>query len=90
MSYDDWRQEYHLTPRGWVKGTYRYYDKVQGDPVPRPTEAVETWEEHCTQASGWSHEDYAYREIWHDPDWSLKDRSALHGKSPPPWEAQSN
>jgi hypothetical protein len=54
MSADNWRQEYHLTPNGWIKRTDRSYGHVQGDPVERPIEAVETWEEHITQSSIYS------------------------------------
>ena len=38
----DWTREYHLTPKGWVNGTYKYYGKVPGKGVARPSEAVET------------------------------------------------
>ena len=68
MSFDDRTMEYHLTPNGWVTGTYKYYGNVQGEAVPRPSEAIETWEERCIQKSGWSpEEDCKSREIWHDP-----------------------
>ena len=53
MSFDDWTSEHHLTPNGWVKGTYKYYGKVQDEAVARPPGTIETWEEHCHQTSGW-------------------------------------
>ena len=56
MSYDDWTREYQLTPRGWINGTYRHHDGIRGAEVTRPDDAVETWEEHGDQHSGWSRE----------------------------------
>ncbi len=82
----DWTREYHLTPKGWVNGTYKYYGKVPGKGVARPSEAVETWEEHCRQTSRWSLEEYSHREIWHDQAWTDEDRAKLHKKFPAPFE----
>ena len=75
MAVDHWTQEYHLTPSGWVKGTYKFFGK--GDEVPRPTDAVETWEEDCRQSSRWSKEDYSETMLWHDPAVPEADRKAL-------------
>lgn len=52
MAYDRWSREYHLTPHGWLRGTYTFFGKVQGAPVARPEDAGETWTEECEQASG--------------------------------------
>ena len=82
----DWTREYHLTPKGWVNGTYKYYGKVPGKGVARPSEAVETWEEHCHQTSRWSLEKYSHREIWRDQAWTDEDRAKLRKKFPAPFE----
>src|SRR5207253_233607 len=55
MADDDWDQEYHLTPRGWMTGSAKHYGRV-GHEAPRPPDAVETWEQHTSEASGWSRE----------------------------------
>jgi hypothetical protein len=88
MSVDNWTREHHLTPAGWTRGTYKFYGKVQGDELPRPSDAIETWEDHCTQASQWSREDHDYREIWHNPQASKQERDAMHKKFPSPWETK--
>src|SRR5438132_373586 len=66
MSCDDWDQEYHLTPRGWKTGSSKHYGRVDHE-APRPPDAVETWEQHASQTSGWSREIRMQRLIWHDP-----------------------
>ena len=43
MSADDARFESHLTPSGWVTGTFLSYG--HGTPQPRPADAVETLQE---------------------------------------------
>ncbi len=84
MSVDNWDQEHHLTPRGWISGSSRYYGRVDSE-VPRPDDAVETWEEHCEQRSAWSSEDRSHRLIWHDPAVSQADRDALRARFPSPY-----
>jgi len=95
MSADNWRQEYHLTPNGWIKGTDRSYGHVQGDPVERPIDAVETWEEHITQSSIYS-ETFSHKKLlWTSPAHSQEVRDAIKagfrepfvGGSPPPLDA---
>jgi hypothetical protein len=85
MSYDSWDQEYHLTPKGWVDGTYKYYGEAQGGEVARPSDAVETWNEHGSQASGWSSEYRTHSMIWHEPAMTEADRKALRSKFPSPF-----
>lgn len=86
MSVDDWSQEHHLTPHGWVNGTYKYYR--EGTTIPRPPEAVETWLEHCTQRSQWSREHYTHTKLWRDKDLSEEKRQELLKKFPPPFDAK--
>lgn len=79
MSYDNWDQEYHLTANGWVVGSSKYYGRTDSD-VPRPANALETWNRHCTQASGWSREIYSDTLEWYDPSVSEEDRKTLRAK----------
>jgi hypothetical protein len=85
MAADHWSQEYHLTRDGWVKGTYRYFSKIDGDEVARPDGAVETWEEDCSQRSMWSGDDYSYRLLWHDENIPEDERRALRHRVPSPF-----
>lgn len=85
MSADDWSDEYHLTPNGWVKGTSKYFRKVQGEDVPRPPSAVETWEEHCNQRSMWSGDDYSYELLWRDTNVPEAEGVALRERFPSPF-----
>lgn len=80
MAADDWSQEHHLTPSGWVKGTYKFFRKVDGPEVPRPHDAVATYEERCRQSSIYSPESYTTTLLWADPDVSSADRIALRRK----------
>jgi hypothetical protein len=42
MSADNWLQEYHLTPRGWIEGTSTTFGHTASR-VERPSDVVETW-----------------------------------------------
>jgi hypothetical protein len=77
VEYDHWTQQYHLTPSGWQKGTYRFFGKIRGDEIPRPVEAVETWEQGCKQASGWSREEYKQCFVWSSSEVSDDEKIAL-------------
>ena len=41
MSCDRKEEEYHLTPSGWVTGSFLVYGK--GDTIPPPKDRIETW-----------------------------------------------
>jgi hypothetical protein len=84
MSYDNWDQEWHLTPQGWIRGSSTYFGRVDSE-VPRPADAIETWEQHCDQASGWSREYKTNKQVWHNPDTSEADRDVLRAKFPKPF-----
>ena len=79
MAYDNLDQEYHLTPRGWITGSSKYVGKVDSE-VLRLDDAVETWNQHCDQASGWSREYKTVELIWHDPAKSEAERNAKFSK----------
>jgi hypothetical protein len=84
MAFDEWTQEYHLTPGGWVKGTDTYFRNVSSE-VPRPEDAVETWKAEGYQKSGWRREDASHRCIWHDSSMSEAERERLRSQFPPPF-----
>jgi hypothetical protein len=74
--------EYHLTPDGWITGTGRYFDKIEGKEVQRPLNSVETIKVTTEQASMWSKQ-YSYSEsIWRSPDIGDADLEALYQKFP--------
>ena len=85
MAADHWTIEYHLTSDGWVTGTSTTFSKIDGQAVPRPDGAVETWEEDCYQSSIWSGEQYSHKLLWHNPSISEADRMALRKKFPSPF-----
>jgi hypothetical protein len=85
MSCDDWDQEYHLTPRGWMTGSSKHYGRVD-QKAPRPPDAVETWEQHASQTSGWSREIRMQRLVWHNPAIREEDRKALRSKFQSPFQ----
>ena len=63
-----------------MAGTSKTFSKVDGDEVPRPDGAVETWEEDCHQSSPLSSAVYRYRLLWHDAAVPEQDRIALRQK----------
>lgn len=87
MSYDKTTQEYHLTPKGWVTGTYSVYNDVQNHVEP-PHDRVETWECHMEQSYPTSKETYEWRRIWVTTDVAENVLSDLHLKFPRPKQIQ--
>jgi hypothetical protein len=84
MSADNWLQEYHLTPHGWIEGTSTTFGHT-GSIVDRPPDAVETWTEHLTQSSIYSPTYSTKKLIWASPDYSNEMREALHAKFKEPF-----
>jgi len=82
MSVDRTSQEYHLTPEGWIIGSYSYYGKVQGETVVRPKDAVETWSLESEQSSVYSDDVYWWKLVWYDSSISEEDRKRLRIKFP--------
>jgi hypothetical protein len=82
MAADHWSIEYHLTPDGWVSGTSKTFSKVDGKEIPRPANAVETWEEDCYQRSMWSGDEYSYKMLWSDHSVPEETRRELRNKFP--------
>ena len=79
MSADDWLQEYHLTPHGWIEGTSTSFGH-RGKNVERPNEAVETWTEHLTQSSIYSATYSSKKLIWTSPDHTQQQRDAIRAQ----------
>ena len=86
---DKTSHEYHLTPSGWVPGTRRYFDKVDGREVPRPSGAVETWVHEMRQSSAWSSEEYNEHMTWYDERVPEADREVLRARFRRPFWGRS-
>jgi hypothetical protein len=86
MAEDNLRIEFHLTPNGWLRGTTRYFDKVQNVIVERPSNAVETSELHIFQRSSWSPEQRTWKVLWRLDGISDQELKALYRKFPQPDE----
>jgi hypothetical protein len=84
MSADNWLQEYHLTPRGWIEGTSTSYGRVEKT-VERPSDAVETWTEHLTQSSMYSPTYSSKKLIWTSPDHTQEERDAIRAQFKEPF-----
>lgn len=84
MVVDRYTTEWHLTPAGWVHGTYRFFDAVQGQEVSPPTDRVETWVCEGFQQSAWSAEETRFYRVWFDPKVAQADRDALRSGFPSP------
>ena len=64
MADDNLRCEFHLTEEGWVRGTRKFFDKVQGEKIQKPGDAIATYELHIYQKSMWSKEERAWSQLW--------------------------
>lgn len=84
MSVDRTAREYHLTPEGWIQGSYSYYGKVQGEEVARPQNAVETWTLESEQSSIYSQDVYQWVLIWHDSSMPEEERERIRKGFPKP------
>lgn len=68
MADDNLRCKFHLTESGWARGTRTFFDKVQGEEIKRPVEAIATYELHIYQKSMWSNEERTWSQIWKRDD----------------------
>jgi hypothetical protein len=83
MSEDRTEQEYHLTPNGWVAGSFFVYaDKTEDGPVP--PDRVETWIEEVLDTSRYSPQIVAWKQIWKSPTVSAEVKADLDRKFPRP------
>ena len=72
MAYDSGQGSYHLTPRGWIRGTQP------------PPNRLETWDYYMYQASGWSKEVFNFERVWINEAVSEAQRDAARQKFGPP------
>jgi hypothetical protein len=83
MSQDHTEREYHLTPVGWVSGTFRVYGAATEEMKP-PPDRVETWIEEIDDTSGGSSPAVFWRQIWESDSVSPETRAELNRKFPRP------
>ncbi|MCK4947706.1 MAG: hypothetical protein KAR07_10225 [Spirochaetes bacterium] len=84
MAVDDLEIEYHLTSRGWVEGTHKFFGNVDGEKIESPQDTVETWVKNIYQRSGWSGEEISWKCIWVDSKMDEKKRNELRNEFPKP------
>ncbi|MEX2381224.1 MAG: hypothetical protein WD490_02480 [Opitutales bacterium] len=83
MAFDRTSVEYHLTPSGWIRGTYAIIGKSDNE-VPPPDDRIETWKRQMTQRSGWSKEVVNWSRTWRKPDVPEAEVAALRKEYPRP------
>jgi hypothetical protein len=66
MSADKYDLECHLTPYGWVKGTYTYYGKTTEKILP-PEGRILTLLKKSVTACGIDPEEVDWEELWREP-----------------------
>jgi hypothetical protein len=81
--YDDYTIEYHLNPGGWIKGSYAYRGKFEGEPV-RPTDCIITAFQRNYQSSGHSPEKVTRTESWRSAGAGAKSLEELAVQFPLP------
>ena len=79
-------QEFHLTSRGWITGTLREYGDVQGKPVDRPEDAIETWLEEMVLSYPQCADVYSWRMIWSNPSLTMAERGKVRRQFEKPSE----
>jgi hypothetical protein len=77
-------QEFHLTPEGWVPGTSWNSEAVQGEPVERPADAIETWLEEMVQSYLFCSDIYSWTLIWFNPSMTDSERRKMRKQFPKP------
>jgi hypothetical protein len=81
MVWDRYTREHHLTPDGWIIGSFSVLSGKKNEVEP-PEDRVETWEENMTQQTGFSKEYITWKRIWKSPFYSEKQLQELHKKFP--------
>jgi hypothetical protein len=87
MTSDKPSQEFHLTPGGWISGTSWSFKVIQGEPVDRPPDAIETWLEEMVQAHFFCSDIYSWTLIWFDSSMSDSERRKVRKQFSKPAEA---
>lgn len=82
MSVDDYEDEYHLTPHGWVEGDSYYYGKAQKNIAP-PKDRVLTIVDRSVQSSRFAPSVSEWVEKWRSSDKSkVEELIAKFGSKP--------
>ena len=84
MAYDKYDIDYHLTPRGWIKGTSEFFGVTDGSPEIPPDDRVLTEHLSVRQSSGYSDAHDSWRETWRSGSISDDELRALKKKFPRP------
>ena len=83
MSQDHTEREYHLTPVGWVSGTFRVYGATSAE-IPSPPDRVETWIEEVDDTSGDDLPAVSWKKIWESDSASARSKAELNRRFPRP------
>ena len=85
MPYDEYKEDVHLTPSGWVYGTFSACGTVTEKPAP--VDRVLTLHKSVYQGSGYSPENVTWEEAWRSSDVSdvyIKELKAKFPLEQPP------
>lgn len=83
MACDKTEEEYHLTPTGWVSGTYSVWGHAQ-DKVSPPANRIETWVRRMVQSHSMAPEVYSEECVWKS-DMPKRERDAIRDKFEKPY-----
>jgi hypothetical protein len=83
MSADRTETEYHLTPSGWLEGSFWVYSNKAED-VPTLADRVETWIKEVDDTSGWAPPVVSWKKVWESTDVTPNTKSELSLKFPRP------
>ncbi len=86
MTPDKPSQEFHLTPKGWISGTSWNFKTIQGEPIDRPVNSIETWLEEMVQPNLFCSDIYSWTLIWFDRSMTDSERRKVRKKFPKPAE----
>lgn len=85
MAVDRVEIDYHLTPRGWVRGDVSSMFSKQNSTAEIPSDRVLTLTHKTSQSSGWSREVCRVRETWRG-DATDQQIAELRAIYPPPFD----
>jgi hypothetical protein len=73
---------YHLTLRGWVRGSVNSMWEKSNSTVNPPADCVETWEHKLYQRTIYQPEENSWSMVWSSPKVRAEDRKRLDEKFP--------
>jgi hypothetical protein len=83
MLQDHTETEYHLTPHGWLKGSFWVYGAKTED-VPAPSVRVETWVEEIDDPLGGAPAAVSWRRVWESDSATQEAKAELRQRFPRP------